>query len=172
VPGALAGSNVGEIREGSDMPNLATVLRDEITRLARKEARSQTEALKKASAQYRRDIAALKRQVATLERQVSLLEGLVLKKPPASPAGDDTARVRFTARGLRSQRQRLGLSAADYAQLVGVSPQSIYNWEREITRPRKEQVATLAALRGIGKREAQARLRQVAKKKPAGKKPS
>ena len=152
------------------MPNIAVVLKDEVTRLARKEARSQAEGLKKASAQYRRDIAALKRKVAELERQVSLLEGLVLKKPAASPVSSSAARVRFTSSGLRSQRARLGLSAADYAQLVGVSPQSVYNWEREITRPRKEQIVTLAALRGIGKREAQARLKQLAKKKPSAKK--
>ena len=154
------------------MPNIAVVLRDEIARLARKELRSQTEGLKKASAQYRRDIAALKRQVVELERQVSLLGGLVLKKPPVAPASTAAARVRFTAKGLRAQRKRLGLSAADYAQLVGVSPQSIYNWEREITRPRKEQIAILVALRTIGKREAQARLRLLAKQQPNAKKPS
>jgi len=154
------------------MPNVAVVLRDEIARLARKELRSQTEGLKKASAQYRRDIAALKRQVVELERQVSFLEGLVLKKPPVSSAANATARVRFTAKGLRAQRKRLGLSAADYAQLVGVSPQSIYNWEREITRPRKEQIAILVALRAMGKREAQVRLRQLAKQQPNAKKPS
>ena len=50
------------------MPDIAAVLKEEIARLARKEVRSQTEGLKKASAQYRRDIAALKRQVAELER--------------------------------------------------------------------------------------------------------
>jgi DNA-binding XRE family transcriptional regulator len=154
------------------MPNVAAVLRDEIVRLARKELRSQTEGLKKASAQHRRDIAALKRQAAELERQVSLLGGLVLKKPPVSLVSHAPARVRFTAKGLRAQRKRLGLSAVDYAQLVGVSPQSIYNWEREITRPRKEQIVILAALRGVGKREAQARLRQLAKQQPSAKKPS
>jgi len=154
------------------MPNIAVVLRDEIARLARKELRSQTEGLKKASAQYRRDIAALKRQVTELERQVSFLEELVLKKPPVSPVSKTAVRVRFTAKGLRAQRKRLGLSAADYAQLVGVSPQSIYNWEREITRPRKEQIVILAALRAMGKREAQARLRQLAKQQPNAKKPS
>ena len=154
------------------MPNIAVVLRDEIVRLARKELRSQTEGLKKASAQYRRDIAALKRQVVELKRQVSFLEGVVLEKPPVSLAANGAARVRFTAKGLRAQRKRLGLSAADYAQLVGVSPQSIYNWEREITRPRKEQIATLVALRSMGKREAQARLQQLAKQKPTAKKPS
>ena len=48
------------------MPNIASVLKDEILRLARKEVRRELEGLKKASAQYRSDIAALKRQVIAL----------------------------------------------------------------------------------------------------------
>jgi N-acetylneuraminic acid mutarotase len=55
------------------MPNIASVLKEEILRLARKEARSETNALKKASAQYRRDIAALKRQITDLQRKVAPL---------------------------------------------------------------------------------------------------
>jgi len=38
------------------MPNIAAVLKDEISRIARKEIRSETTSLKKASSQYRRDI--------------------------------------------------------------------------------------------------------------------
>ena len=146
------------------MPNIAVVLKDEITRLARKELRSQTKAMKKASAQYRRDIAQLKRQAAKLERRISLLEGQVLKRTPVSPASS-AVRLRFTAHGLRSQRERLGLSAADYAQLAGVSAQTIYKWENGTVHPRKGQIAVLARLRGMGKKEAQARLRQRGKKK-------
>jgi len=39
------------------MPNIATVLKEEIRRLARKEAKAQVAMLKKASAQQRRDTA-------------------------------------------------------------------------------------------------------------------
>lgn len=154
------------------MANIAAILKEEIVRLARKELRSQTGGMKKASANHRRDIADLKRRVAKLERQVSLLERQVLKKAPVLPAGEIDARVRFTAKGLRSQRKRLGLSAFAYAKLAGVTSQSIYNWEHETARPRKAQIATLAALRGLGKKEAQARLRQLTKKKPRARKRS
>jgi transcriptional regulator with XRE-family HTH domain len=68
--------------------------------------------------------------------------------------------VRFVAKGLRSQRKRLGLSQTDVGTLLGVSAQSIYNWESESARPRDDQLAKLAALRGIGKREAAERLKQ------------
>lgn len=147
------------------MPNIATVLKEEITRLARKEIRRETASMQKASSQYRREIAALKRTTADLERRVSLLEGQVLGTPVEAPAATKVkkdSKVRFTAKGLRANRKRLGLSAADYAKLAGVSQQSVYNWEQEKARPAKEQVITLAALRGMGKREAQARLQQLA----------
>jgi DNA-binding XRE family transcriptional regulator len=143
------------------MPNIASVLKEEIVRLARKEARSETNALKKASAQYRRDIAALKRQIADLQRKVAPLEKQVLRNAPAQPAEVDAQHVRFTAKGLRSQRKRLGLSAENYGKLIGVTGQTIYSWERETSRPRKSQVAKIASLRHLGKRDALARLEQL-----------
>jgi len=49
------------------MANLTAILKQEITRLARKELRAETEALKKAASCHRTDIADLKRKVAGLE---------------------------------------------------------------------------------------------------------
>ena len=74
--------------------------------------------------------------------------------------------TRFSARSVRAQRQRAGLSAAHYAQLVGVSPLTIYNWEHGKSRPRNGQFEKLLALRGMGKREARAKLEQIASNKP------
>ena len=138
------------------MPNIGTLLKQEIVRLARKESRAEVQATKKASAQHRRHIAALKRQVATLERQVALLQRSV--RPPTATASPKP--LRFVAKGLKSQRSRLGLSAADYGRLVGVSAQSVYNWEQGNASPRPEQLKIIAAVRAISKREAQARLVQ------------
>jgi DNA-binding transcriptional regulator YiaG len=148
------------------MPNIGTLLKEEISRLSRKEIRRQIEAVRKASAQYRRSIAALKRQAGKLERQIARLEGSVFDKPRATASSAAAKRVRFVAKGLRSQRERLGLSAADYSKLVGVSSQSIYNWEHGTARPRAEQIATLAALRHMTKREALARLERLEAKAP------
>src|SRR5437762_9104879 len=140
------------------MPNIGALLKQEIVRLARKESRAEVQATKKASAQHRRHIAALRRQVAALERQVALLRRSALDRPQAATAGPKP--LRFVAKGLKSQRGRLGLSAADYGKLVGVSAQSVYNWEQGNASPRPEQLKRIAALRSISKREAQARLIQ------------
>ena len=142
------------------MPNIGMVLREEIARLSRRESRSHVNTTKKVTAQHRREIAGLKRQVAHLQRQVSQLSRKVPGALPALSSNPTAERVRFGAKGLRSQRKRLGLSQTDMGALLGVSAQSIYNWESESARPRGEQLAKLAALRGIGKREARERLRK------------
>ena len=141
------------------MSNIGTVLKEEITRLSRREVRSQVDPTKKFTAQHRRDIAALKRQIAQLERQVAKLSRNVLSTQATVSSDASTKPVRFSAKGLHSQRSRLGLSAIDFGKLLGVSSQTIYNWEQETTRPRTEQLDKLATLRRIGKREAGARLK-------------
>ena len=145
------------------MANLASILKDEIRRLARKEAKSLTSALQRASVQHRRDIASLRRQVSALERKVGLLEKKAWSQSPAATAGgEDLENIRFSAKGLASHRKRLGLPAAEYAALLGVSPQTIYNWEHERARPRSDQMAGIVALRGTSKKEALARLEHLA----------
>ncbi len=140
------------------MPNIASVLKDEVVRLARKEVRRELEALKKASAHYRSDIAELKRRLVVLEKRNAKLENKASGK--AGPLTDDAdaTRVRFSAKGLATHRQRLGLSAADIGALLGVSAQSIYHWEAGKSKPRQQQLAAIAALRKTGKREAVAQL--------------
>lgn len=140
------------------MPNIGSVLKEEIIRLSRKETRSQIDPTKKATIRQRREVAELKRQVAQLAREVGLLSRKTLGAPTASPADDNRKPARFSAKALRVHRERLGLSADDFGKLLGVSAQSIYNWEHEKARPRTEQVSKVAALRGVGIREAKARL--------------
>lgn len=143
------------------MPNLAALLREEITRLARKELRANTESIKKAVATYRSEIASLKRRVVTLERQAKRTAKAVSR---VEPLPDDTsgAKHRFSAKGLATHRQRLGISAADYGALLGVSALTVYKWEGEQARPRERYLPAIAALRSIGKRDAAARLAELA----------
>ncbi len=140
------------------MPNIASVLKDEILRLAKKEVRKEVEGLKKASAQYRSDIAGLKRRMAALEKQQGRLEKKGSGKGAAEAVGGETTRLRYSAKRFAAQRQKLGLTAADMGLLVGVSAQTVYNWEAGKSRPRQQQLAAIAALRGMGKRQAKAQL--------------
>ncbi|HTO48209.1 MAG TPA: helix-turn-helix domain-containing protein [Burkholderiales bacterium] len=140
------------------MPNIGAVLKEEITRLSRKELRRQLGGMKKTYAQHRRHIAALRRQIGGLERELSALRARVLARGSGVATAPEATKTRFVAKGLRARRTRLGLSAEDYGRLVGVSAQTIYSWERKTSIPRAAQRTSLAAIRSIGKREAHTRL--------------
>jgi DNA-binding transcriptional regulator YiaG len=147
------------------MPNIASVFKAEITRLARKELRENGDGLKKAVATQRSEIATLKRRVQALEALVKRLAKSQVAKPAraraaAAPEVDEanSGELRFRASGMAANRKRLGLSAADFALLVGTTGQSVYAWEAGKAKPRADALAAIAALRGIGKREVEARL--------------
>ena len=138
------------------MPNIASVFKDEVARIARKEIRGEITALKRANVRHRSEIAALKRHAAALEKLVRSLSKSRSRASPAAPDTDSRKTPRFSAKGLVSQRKRLGLSAAELGLLLGVSGQSIYLWEQGKTRPRAAVLPAIAGLKGLGKKEAMA----------------
>lgn len=135
------------------MPNIASILKSEITRVARKEIRAEVEGLKKSVSAYRSDIAALKRRSQTLEQALKRLQKSQ-PKPEPLPADENVKAIRFSAKGLAKQRQRLGLSAEAVGLLIGASGQSVYNWEDGKARPRASHLTAIAALRGLSKTQA------------------
>jgi DNA-binding transcriptional regulator YiaG len=145
------------------MPNINAVVNEQIRRLARREITAKTKTLKKATAHYRRDIAALKRQVAQLVKLVSTLQKQMPAQTPTPPA-EVVQKARLRIDGLKAHRTRLGLSAKDYGKLIGVSGLTIYHWEAGKSKPRRSQLPAIVAVRGIGKREAMQRLSMTAEK--------
>lgn len=136
------------------MTTFITSFRAEVARLAKRETKAMVEPLKRANARYRKDIAALRREMTELQRQLRQTARQPVQQEAAEPDGRP---IRFRADGVKSLRERLGLSAADFGTLVGVSGQTVYNWERGV-KPRRAQLERIAEVRGIGKREARARL--------------
>src|SRR6185295_12888831 len=136
------------------MPNIATALRDEIRRLAKREIKSATGSTRQAVTQHRRDIALLKRVVQVQQREIRFLKKQESKRLDKPPIADEKVKGRFSAKSVRSQRRRLGLSAEQFAKLVGVSALTIYNWENGKGHPRKERLGAFFELRHIGRREA------------------
>ena len=144
------------------MANVAALLKSEITRLSKKVVRQHASSLQKASTAHRRQIAELNRKVGELEREVAKLRrDLSKSKVEVSPEAE-APKTRFVAKGIKSLRSRLGLSARELGLLAGVSEQTVYNWESKAATPRANALAAVAELRGIGKKEARARLAQLA----------
>lgn len=139
------------------MPNIASILKAEISRVARKEVRTEIETLKRASTHHRASIAALRRQVEKLEKELRRATKVAARVSPegdADDAGESGPARRFSASRLATHREKLGLSAAAYGKLVGVTGQTIYKWEQGKARPRKAQLEGLASVRGLRPREA------------------
>ena len=135
------------------MPNIASILKSEIARVARKEVRAEVESLKKAVNTHRSEIAALKRRAQALEQELKRIQKSQPKPEPL--AAPETGKpLRFSAKGLAKQRERLGLSAEAVGKLVGASSQSVYNWEDGKSRPRVAHLPAIAALRGLSKTQA------------------
>lgn len=145
------------------MPNIASILKSEISRVARKEIRAEVLTTRKTVTAHRKEIAALKQRVLALEQTVRRF-GRGQRAAPESASTEEagTGLRRFSAKGLLSLRNRLGLSAAECGALVGASSQSIYNWEQGKARPSARHLPAIAALRGMGKRDATAKLAAIA----------
>ena len=140
------------------MPNIASVLKSEIARVARKEVRAEVEALKKSASQHRSALAAVRRQVEVLQRELKrLTKDQGNRRDPgrsasAEPKSDVSPR-RFSATRLAAHRNKLQISASSYGKLLGLSGQTIYNWEQGKSRPSAAQIQQLALLKEQGKSE-------------------
>ncbi len=148
------------------MPNVALALKQEITRLSRKEVRGQTHSLRQATRHGLRNIAALKRQIAHIAQVQNHLNQLIRGQETNGHAveADEGKALRFRRQGFITQRRKLGLSAEQLGKLIGVTSHTVYMWEHGRSRPRKSKLSALAAIRGMGKKEARERLAQMGRK--------
>ncbi len=96
--------------------------------------------------------------MAALERGLASLQKQEKRRLPDEPKNGQATAVRFSPKWVAANRGRLELSARDYGLLIGVSPLTIYNWEKGKSKPQLKQREAWAAVRGIGKREAWRRL--------------
>lgn len=159
------------------MSNVMTVLKAEITRLARKEAKAAVTPIRKPGVAVRKAVADLKQRVAGLEKECKRLGAELARIPPPAPQEvPGKGKGWISGKGVRSLRQKLGLSQDAFARLVGVTPNGVYQWERKagMLRLRDKTRTALLAARNLGAREAKARLAEMAlvKKVTAAGKPS
>jgi DNA-binding transcriptional regulator YiaG len=143
------------------MTNPYSALKAEIVRLARKEVKAETLALKQTITHHRAVLSALKKQVASLEqalRQTRKSATKTLTAVESSTAAAEPVQRRFSPARLAAHRARLGLSAADYGKLVGMSGAIVYLWEKAEARPNASVVDALARLKSLTRAEVAERL--------------
>ena len=147
------------------MPNIAKVLKDEFARLAKKEMKALVTSLKKDVVALKRAAADQKRRLVKVERDNGQLLRLVekAKEKSVQVSNEEVKSARITAKMIRSIRRRLGLSQAEFAQLVGVGSVSVFQWEHKAGRLtfRGNSKANIVAVRKMNKTEARKKLDQM-----------
>lgn len=142
--------------------NIAQVLKSEITRLARKEAKALNSPTKASTIQLRKSVALLKGQVNTLEKSCKDLQKQVGVLLAALPRPQEETEVRgwISGKGVKSLRRKLNVTQGELAKLVGVSSGAVFQWEsrKGSLKLRKATMKAIMAIRGIGAREARKRL--------------
>jgi DNA-binding transcriptional regulator YiaG len=150
------------MKGGHAMSNVAKVLKDEISRISRKETKSAVGPIGKSHRGLKKIVADLKRRVVLLEKENKRLV-TAMKKHRAEPPqilSEETKKPRLTSKGIRSLRSKLRLTQSDFAKLLGTTAHSVYLWERKegALKLRGKTRAALLSIRSLGAREAKTRL--------------
>ena len=135
------------------MPSIQQTLCDEIRRLARKEVKIAFTPLKEQIVHLRKRVSELKRQIAELEKG----NPAASEAAPAEVTDKKTAvrakKLRVSAKRIKKLREKIGISQAQFAVLLEVSPFSVCHWELGKTVPRDAQKQRIVAIHKLGKRE-------------------
>lgn len=139
------------------MPNIAQLLKTEISRLARREIRAQITPLQRQVSELRQTVNQQKKRLSQLEKDLNRSRRqLAAAKGADAPAKEPA--VRLSPASIKRLRQRLKLSQKDMGRLLGVSINTIVQWEAGRSKPRQRYKDGIAELRRIGIREAKKRL--------------
>lgn len=135
--------------------SIASVLKAEITRLARKEVRAVIAPVHKQVVALRHDVAALKRENIEQQRELVSLRKALKASSTTAPAGEAHGPgFRFSGKAVRALRKKLAISAPQLATLIGTSTATVYNWETTDAKPRDPALLQrLGKLRTLGRRE-------------------
>jgi ribosome-binding protein aMBF1 (putative translation factor) len=150
------------------LAKIEVAIRDAIVRGARKQVR-------RAATPLRRDVRRLRQAVRELRAQLAKLRDVAVRWEEShagrgwQPAvSEEEARAaRLSPRLIRKLRQRLALSQAAIARLVGVSPAAVVQWEQGRATPAGKNRAAIVGLRRIGRRQAKRLLASAPAERPS-----
>jgi DNA-binding transcriptional regulator YiaG len=176
------------------MSSLATALKNEIQRLAKREAVAVVKDVKAALKEERKQVKTLEGTIKAQAREIASLrqameKGSMAVAAPAKPAATAKKGTAKSAKGAKavksavkgwrkdsvsSTRRLHDLSQNAFAKLVGVGLNTVWLWENGRTNPRPKQQEAVLALRDLTPRQVGNRLTglglAVGKQKPGRKK--
>ena len=144
------------------MPNLATLLKEEISKIVRKEVQDQVRELQKTVREQRDALARLEKQRGPAKAKAAAKPAAAkptaakpvakVRKAPAG-TGDKRKQIRISPNTIKKHRRRLKLSQAELGELLNVSTNTVLRWEAGTSKPRSKHLPGLSQLRSMGLRE-------------------
>jgi len=146
--------------------NIAQVLKAEISRISKREAKALTSTTRSTAIQLKKTVADLKVRLALLEKEYKRLNVIVINLASTQPAPAEApeGRAWISGKGVKTLRRKTGLSQKEFGMLTGVSPRAVTLWESQagMLKLRDATKKAIMAVRGIGKAEARKRLAELA----------
>ncbi len=153
------------------MPNIAKVLKDEIARIAKHEAKVAVSKPLKTGIANKKAMVDIKRRLAQIEKSLNgiqkAMEACRSGQSSQAPVVEQEGKKEWlSGRGIKALRRKMRISQAQFAKLVKVSTAAVLRWEKQVGKLtiRGNKLADILALRGVGVREAQGRLQGMGKK--------
>jgi DNA-binding transcriptional regulator YiaG len=164
-----------ETKGGHTMSNVVNVLKAEIARISKREAKSATQGIGKSNVWLRKTVADLKKKLVLLEKENKRLVAVMKKFQEAQPEKVNTEegkKARFTSRGIRALRKKLRLSQVDFGRLLGATGHAVYLWERKegVLNLREGTKIALLSTRELRAKDAKQRLFELGGKFKEGRK--
>ena len=140
--------------------DIKQIFSDEIRRLARKEIKLAVTPLQETVSGLKKQIAEQKKLIAALEKRCPGASDKKSDLVGNADNADSKKSVRINAAGIIRLRNKLGLTQAEFAKVLGVAMHTVSVWEQGRRIPRPAHKVRICALRGLGKRELKRRLAQ------------
>lgn len=152
------------------MGKVETALKEEIIRVARREARKLQARAAEGARRLKSNVAALQTQVAALKRELADQQSKMrVARATERVVPQELKKSRLSPVLIKKLRKRINVTQAELAQLVGVSAGAVGFWETGKSQPRAALKARLVALRRVRRRDIRRLLAE--KQAPAAKKP-
>jgi len=155
------------------MPNIAKVLKDEIARIAKHEAKIAVSQPLQTGIANKKSSVEIKRRLIQIEKNLKgimkAMEACRSSQSSQAPAIEPEGKKEWlSGRGIKALRRKMRISQAQFAMLIGMNPIAVVRWEKQrgkLVFKKSDTLGKILALRGIGVREAQERLKGMGKKR-------
>lgn len=135
------------------MGTIDNIIKAEIIRLAKREARKLTSPLREEIKRLKKHDVERRRQLDMLAMRLQQQQAQDHLKTKTAQAATGEIKGRMSPKLIKSLRKKLGISQGALAQLLSVSTVTIGSWEKGKSAPKPAMKAKLLSFRGMKRRE-------------------